>query len=150
MAKKQNEPSVVEQMFSAVIWMFELLPAWAGLVAVALAYEMNRLTGGSSLVGGVVAGAVLLAWLLARARVLSNRVNRDRMFTDMNEEWRRASRSSQAPVLAPVSPPSPRCPRCESVMVRRIAQKGVNAGSQFWGCPHFPKCWGTRPHLPGR
>ena len=30
-------------------------------------------------------------------------------------------------------------------MVTRIARKGMNAGSHFWGCPHFPKCWGTRP-----
>ena len=29
-------------------------------------------------------------------------------------------------------------------MVLRTARKGPNAGSQFWGCPRFPSCRGTR------
>ena len=39
----------------------------------------------------------------------------------------------------------PFCPRCSSVMVQRVATKGVNSGSSFWGCSKFPKCRGTRP-----
>jgi restriction system protein len=32
------------------------------------------------------------------------------------------------------------CPKCESKMVRRTAQKGANAGNQFWGCSKYPRC----------
>jgi restriction system protein len=35
------------------------------------------------------------------------------------------------------------CPKCGSSMILRTAQKGANAGSQFWGCSKFPKCRGT-------
>lgn len=37
------------------------------------------------------------------------------------------------------------CPSCGSNMVRRVARKGANAGSEFWGCAMYPKCKGTRP-----
>ncbi len=37
------------------------------------------------------------------------------------------------------------CPICKSEMVRRTAKRGPNPGSQFWGCPNYPKCHGTRP-----
>lgn len=39
---------------------------------------------------------------------------------------------------------APLCPKCNSAMVRRTAQKGSNAGSQFWGCSRYPGCRGTR------
>ena len=38
----------------------------------------------------------------------------------------------------------PACPRCGTEMVTRVARRGKNAGKQFWGCPGFPKCRGTR------
>lgn len=38
----------------------------------------------------------------------------------------------------------PFCPKCGNDMVLRTARKGPNAGSQFWGCPRFPSCRGTR------
>lgn len=37
-----------------------------------------------------------------------------------------------------------KCPRCRSEMVLRTAQRGKNAGSQFWGCGKYPRCRGTR------
>lgn len=37
----------------------------------------------------------------------------------------------------------PRCPICGSVMLKRTALKGANAGKEFWGCPGFPKCKGV-------
>lgn len=37
------------------------------------------------------------------------------------------------------------CPNCQSVMVRRVAKRGPNAGSAFWGCRSYPACTGTRP-----
>ena len=52
-----------------------------------------------------------------------------------------AAKASPAP---PASASSPLCPVCQSAMVRRTAKKGVNAGSQFWGCPKYPACRGTR------
>lgn len=39
---------------------------------------------------------------------------------------------------------APSCPACGSVMVRRVAKKGSNAGNEFWGCPKFPTCRGVR------
>jgi restriction system protein len=61
----------------------------------------------------------------------------------------KASRSTATPVSiarpSPVSAPvSPECPQCGSTMVLRTAKKGVNAGSQFWGCSQYPACRGTR------
>ena len=39
---------------------------------------------------------------------------------------------------------SPSCPSCGSVMVKRTAKKGPNAGLDFWGCSKYPNCKGTR------
>jgi len=36
------------------------------------------------------------------------------------------------------------CPLCGSIMVRRIAKRGINAGNEFWGCSKFPSCRGTQ------
>lgn len=35
------------------------------------------------------------------------------------------------------------CPKCESEMTLRRAERGSNAGGQFWGCSKFPRCKGT-------
>jgi hypothetical protein len=40
--------------------------------------------------------------------------------------------------------PVPNCPRCRSPMLLRTAQRGANAGSQFWGCSSYPACRGIR------
>ena len=49
------------------------------------------------------------------------------------------------PALDVVPPDAvPLCPVCKASMVRRTAKKGANAGSQFWGCPQYPACRGTR------
>jgi restriction system protein len=46
------------------------------------------------------------------------------------------------------APPSassiPTCPHCRKPMVKRIAKRGRNTGSPFWGCSQFPDCTGTR------
>ncbi|MFA5353019.1 MAG: restriction endonuclease [Thermodesulfovibrionales bacterium] len=39
----------------------------------------------------------------------------------------------------------PLCPNCGKEMKKRVARQGPNAGKEFWGCPSFPKCNGTRP-----
>ena len=38
----------------------------------------------------------------------------------------------------------PSCPKCGNSMVKKIAKQGFNAGNEFWGCPTYPKCKGTR------
>lgn len=37
----------------------------------------------------------------------------------------------------------PACPKCGKPMVLRTAQKGQNAGRQFWGCSGYPDCKGV-------
>lgn len=36
------------------------------------------------------------------------------------------------------------CPRCGGDLVKRIAKKGANAGSEFFGCSNYPRCKFTR------
>lgn len=48
-------------------------------------------------------------------------------------------RNKKAPVSAQGQAPA--CPRCEATMVLRTSRKD---GSQFWGCPKYPGCRGTR------
>jgi hypothetical protein len=38
----------------------------------------------------------------------------------------------------------PHCPVCSALMVKRLARRGVSAGSTFFGCSNYPKCRGTR------
>jgi ssDNA-binding Zn-finger/Zn-ribbon topoisomerase 1 len=50
-------------------------------------------------------------------------------------EWHRRRAATQT---------IPVCPRCGGRMVRRIAQKGPNAGKAFWGCSNYPACRFTK------
>lgn len=36
------------------------------------------------------------------------------------------------------------CPKCDSIMVKRKARHGKNAGQYFYGCSKYPYCKGTR------
>lgn len=49
------------------------------------------------------------------------------------------------PTARPTMQDAPACPRCGTTMVVRTAKRGANAGSQFWACPRYPDCQGTRP-----
>ena len=42
--------------------------------------------------------------------------------------------------LADLPRASPACPRCASALVLRVAKRGLNRGSQFWGCAAYPAC----------
>lgn len=42
-------------------------------------------------------------------------------------------------------PEIPNCPTCGSNMLRRTATRGATKGKEFWGCPGYPRCRGTRP-----
>jgi restriction system protein len=50
---------------------------------------------------------------------------------------------SQSSTIRQSQSVSPKCPLCGSDMVKRMAKKGANAGSEFLGCSKFPKCRGT-------
>ena len=51
-----------------------------------------------------------------------------------------------APARVPAPAPSvPLCPKCGKPMVVRPARRGWNAGNDFYGCPDYPKCNGSRP-----
>jgi restriction system protein len=56
-----------------------------------------------------------------------------------------ATRSPAGQMHASGAEPAPACPLCGKQMVRRMARKGPNAGSEFWGCPSYPECRGARP-----
>jgi restriction system protein len=68
----------------------------------------------------------------------------------MIEKVRQRTTAAQ-PALATTEAPAgksqmhPACPVCAKSMVRRTARKGANAGNEFWGCPGWPQCKGTRP-----
>ncbi len=59
--------------------------------------------------------------------------------------------TAQIPFARPVqmvgssSEAAPSCPRCGTAMVLRTSKRGASVGSQFWGCPKYPGCQGTRP-----
>ncbi len=38
---------------------------------------------------------------------------------------------------------APVCPLCGKPMIKRVAQKGINSGKEFWSCSGFPNCKGT-------
>ena len=38
---------------------------------------------------------------------------------------------------------TPTCPRCGVKMVRRVARSGTSPGSEFWGCPMYPRFKGV-------
>ncbi len=56
-----------------------------------------------------------------------------------------SANTTQIPIAAnEASAGVPPCPQCGELMVKRTARSGANAGSEFWGCPAFPRCRGTR------
>ncbi len=56
-----------------------------------------------------------------------------------------AGHGASSPHQATATDSTPACPVCGSTMALRTARKGPNPGSQFWGCPKYPNCRGTRP-----
>lgn len=54
--------------------------------------------------------------------------------------------AAAAPVVEAAAPDAPpTCPACARSMQKKRAKRGPNSGSEFWGCPAFPDCRGTRP-----
>lgn len=80
---------------------------------------------------GIALGEVR-KWLECRATRLGESVRRNRIL-----------RSQAKDALT-----APHCHSCNALMVKRTAKRGVNAGLEFWGCPGYPKCRGTRDAVP--
>ena len=53
-----------------------------------------------------------------------------------------ATTSTIVPTNA-ITTSTPACPRCKEPMVARVAKRGANQGTEFWGCRHYPKCTAT-------
>ena len=56
------------------------------------------------------------------------------------------SSTPSQPVITEPQSDKPLCPKCGSEMVLRTAKRGSNQGDQFWGCPNYPQCHGTRKY----
>jgi len=69
---------------------------------------------------------------LATARLAER--NRKRA-THPSDPSDRSDQSDQSDLI-------PSCPECGKAMALRTAQKGKNAGKQFWGCSGYPDCKG--------
>jgi restriction system protein len=69
-------------------------------------------------------------------------------FAEMAKAFQAHGRSeevmSPATILAETTPERPSCPTCGKPMVLRRAKTGKHVGQEFWGCPAFPQCRGTR------
>jgi restriction system protein len=55
-----------------------------------------------------------------------------------------ATAAHDLPLPAPSQIPAG-CPQCGAVMRKRVAKRGANAGTAFWGCSRYPNCRGTLP-----
>ena len=68
----------------------------------------------------------------------------------LSKYLQQGTQAETAPLQMAGSTPSegttpPSCPRCGIPLVLKTASKGAHAGSQFYGCPNFPKCRYTQP-----
>lgn len=68
----------------------------------------------------------------------------ERLAAARTQERGRQGRREQANSADQARQKTPVCPKCGEPMALRTARKGVDAGSQFWGCCCYPKCKGTR------
>jgi len=49
------------------------------------------------------------------------------------------------PAEQKISSDNKTCPICSAIMVKKVAKKGKNIGSEFWACSSFPKCRHIEP-----
>jgi hypothetical protein len=83
----------------------------------------------------IVVVGIPLYWLRLKAERALTRVIRSA------RERRQAQKSGANTDLSEIVQ---QCPICNALMVKRLARRGVRAGSAFWGCSNYPKCRGTR------
>jgi restriction system protein len=61
----------------------------------------------------------------------------------LGESEKSGAASTRAPPTTTQVASTPACPRCQEPMVTRVAKRGANLGSEFWGCRRYPKCKAT-------
>jgi hypothetical protein len=66
-------------------------------------------------------------------------VDRDGLVDRVNDALEAGSSQVRASLFCPPK----LCPNCGAAMVLRVASKGRGAGSEFWGCSTYPKCYQT-------
>ncbi|MCH5225173.1 MAG: four helix bundle suffix domain-containing protein [Muribaculaceae bacterium] len=97
----------------------------------------------------IVANAILVLlqkenrMLQAQIQKLFDRFKQLGGFAENMTQERIEARKAQA-----TSQGSPLCPICNKPMIRRLQKRGINQGSEFWGCSDFPKCTGILPLNP--
>ena len=67
---------------------------------------------------------------------------REQLETQEQAQAVKAEHKPQPAVPATTTEKQILCPKCGSVMVKRKATKGPNAGKEFYGCSNYPKCRG--------
>jgi hypothetical protein len=142
-------------LFEDLIGVAAALPWWAGILLALISYfflhniataspvnTANLVPGqmGSFAVGELKRTLALFGqYILPFAFSLGAFLSFIRNKKDKNEKSAYSSRSKPN-----INENSPACPKCGSSMVKRKANKGVNAGGYFWGCSSFPTCYGKR------
>lgn len=138
-------PIIAFVVFAFLYWLIPSLgtpsgPDYDGAKVISV-----MVVGMSTAAAPYVAGVVLLLWAIAEATKWFKRDSRSsitRMFEEAEDEQSRQGEHATQGTSAHDSAPS--CPRCSATMTLRTAKRGANTGSQFWGCPNYPRCKGTR------
>ena len=114
-------------------------------VGVTVVRELNGVVAARKAAGGFVATGGSFtreAWHFAQDCGLEL-IDGEKLESLIREvEQKRAEKPATSPALASESV---QCPKCGSAMVKRVAKQGSRLGQEFWGCPQFPACRGTRP-----
>ncbi len=96
--------------------------------------------------------AIRKIWDKSEDRLDAEKVNavyeKLKVLTDVNEATKAAHieninakyKSPKKPEPAADPQETLICPRCGGNLVLRVARKGANAGSSFYGCSNYPKC----------
>lgn len=159
---RRNRTSVFED----IIHLIAKLPWWAGLLIALISYlGLHNIASkpiptpllGIQHMGDMVASqmwhtfAMFLQYIIPICSLIGAGVSAYFKTTnktsskDIKETPPRKTYSQKSVVNnSPESQSTPECPQCGSVMVKRTAKKGSNAGESFWGCTGYPKCKGTR------
>jgi len=91
-----------------------------------------------------LAGACVSAWRRQERQRLVAAVLQSKASDalDVSPAWAASAPAGQ-PSAAPMQASS--SPVCLKSMVRRTAERGANAGGEFWVCTGYPACRVTRP-----
>ncbi len=133
-------PIIAGVIFAAMKW---LSPWWfAADPDNIMTRTFSQVMGGAAVKAAPwTALVVLLIWAMARFKVWAERPP---AVPGRHPEPASTKTSAVKPDQTPA------CPTCGAAMKVRTAQRGQNAGSQFWGCSRYPDCKGTRPLAGGQ